>query len=110
MNTFGAPPKKKSKLPVIAAVALAAVILVGAGIFTASKLIDNNGDGGNISEASGNPTADTAEYSKTDEKRIASIISEAEALADLPNDAALLEKSGSGTPEEGGGINAGRRE
>lgn len=80
VNTFGAAPKKKIKLPVIAALALAAVILVGVGIFAVSKLI-GPGDGGSTSETSGQPTAGTIDYSKSDEKQIASIISEAEALA-----------------------------
>lgn len=80
VNTFGAAPKKKNKMPVIIAAGLAAVILVGAGIFAVSRLADT-GKGGNSSEASDNPSSDTADYSKFDDEQIASIISEAEDLA-----------------------------
>lgn len=66
VNTFGETPEKKSKLPVIAAV-LGVVILVGAGIFAAFRLI-------------GNDNKDP--YSPFDRKQIASIISEAEDLAE----------------------------
>ena len=82
VNTFGAAPKKKSKLPVIAALGLGAVVLVAAVIFAASSLMNHNGDSGDTSEASGKPTAETADYSKFDEEQIAAIISEAEALVD----------------------------
>lgn len=80
VNTFGAVPKKKSKLPVIAAVALAVVILAGVGIFAVSRL-SGPGDGDSTGETSGQPTAGTADYSKFDEEQISSILSEAEALA-----------------------------
>ena len=77
VNTFGSAPKKKSKMPVVIAAVLAVVLLVGAGIFAVPKLFDGN----NSTES--NETSETAiaNYSKFDEEQIASIISEAEALA-----------------------------
>ena len=84
VNTFGATPKKKNKLPAIIASVLAVVILVGAGIFFVPKFIGND-DSDNSRETSGEssdePTSETADYSSFDDERIASIISEAEALA-----------------------------
>ena len=66
VNTFGSAPKKKSKMPAVIAAVLAVVLLVGAGIFAVPKLLDGG---------------DSTNYSKFDEEQIASIISEAEALA-----------------------------
>lgn len=80
VNTFGSAPKKKSKMPVVIAAVLAVVLLVGAGIFAVPKLFDDN-DTTDPSETSGTNTSETADYSKFDEEQIASIISEADALA-----------------------------
>ena len=80
VNTLGSAPKKKSKMPVVIAAVLAVVLLVGAGIFAVPKLFDDN-DTTDPSETSGTNTSETADYSKFDEEQIASIISEAEALA-----------------------------
>lgn len=80
VNTFGSQPKKKSKMPAVIAAVLAVVLLVGAGIFAVPKLFDGN-DSTEPGETSGQTTSETADYSKLDEEQIASIISEAEALA-----------------------------
>ena len=66
VNTFGSAPKKKSKMPAVVAAVLAVVFLVAAGIFAVPKLIGDN---------------ESVHYSKFDEEQIASIISEADALA-----------------------------
>lgn len=66
VNTFGSAPKKKSKMPAVIAAVLAVVLLVGAGIFAVPKLLDGG---------------DSTDYSRFDEEQIASIISEAGALA-----------------------------
>ena len=66
VNTFGSASKKKSKMPAVIAAVLAVVLLVGAGIFAVPKLLDGG---------------DSTDYSKFDEEQIASIISEADALA-----------------------------
>ena len=66
VNTFGSAPKKKSKMPAVIGAVLAVVLLVGAGIFAVPKLLDGG---------------DSTDYSKFDEEQIASIISEADALA-----------------------------
>lgn len=87
VNTFGSAPKKKNKMPAVIAAVLAVVLLVGAGIFVVPNLIGNNGSinsgetsGNNSSETNSTPS-ETVDYSKFDEEQIASIISEAEALA-----------------------------
>lgn len=80
VNTFGSAPKKKSKMPAVIAAVLAVVLLVGAGIFAVPKLFDGN-DTTDSGEISGTNASDTADYSKLDEEQIASIISEADALA-----------------------------
>lgn len=80
VNTFGSAPKKKSKMPALIATVLAVVLLVGVGIFAVPKLLDGN-DSTDSSETSGETTSDTADYSEFDEEQIASIISEADALA-----------------------------
>ena len=80
VNTFGSAPKKKSKMPALIATVLAVVLLVGVGIFAVPKLLDGN-DSTESSETSGETTSDTADYSDFDEEQIASIISEADALA-----------------------------
>lgn len=80
VNTFGSAPKKKSKMPAVIAAVLAVVLLVGAGIFAVPKLLDGN-DSTDPGETSSQTTSETADYSKFDEEQIASIISEAEALA-----------------------------
>ena len=79
-NTFGATPKKKNKLPVVLAAVLSVVILVSAGIFVVPRFIGNNVSD-NPSVTSGEPAPETADYSPFDDEQIASIISEAEALA-----------------------------
>lgn len=76
VNTFGATPKEKNKLPAVIVAVLAVVILVGAGIFAIPKFTSND-DSDKSSEASD----ETADYSPFDEEQIASIISEAEVLA-----------------------------
>lgn len=80
VNTFGSAPKKKSKMPALIATVLAVVLLVGVGIFAVPKLLDGN-DSTDSSETSGETTSETAGYSEFDEEQIASIISEADALA-----------------------------
>lgn len=76
VNTFGSAPKKKSKVPAVIAAVLAAALLVGVGIFAVPKLLNGN-DSTDLSDTSG----EAADYSKFDEEQIASIISEADALA-----------------------------
>lgn len=80
VNTFGSAPKKKSKMPAVIAAVLAVVLLVGAGIFAVPKLLNGN-DSTDSDETSGQTTSETADYSKFDEEQIATIISEADALA-----------------------------
>ena len=80
VNTFGSAPKKKSKVPVVIVSVLAVMILVGAGIFAVPKLLDGD-DSANPSETSSETTSETTDYSEFDEEQIASIISEADALA-----------------------------
>ena len=80
VNTFGSAPKKKSKMPAVIAAVLAVVLLVGAGIFAVPKLLNGN-DSTDPDETSGQTTSETADYSKFDEEQIATIISEADALA-----------------------------
>lgn len=80
VNTFGSSPKKKSKMPAVIATVLAVVLLVSVGIFAVPKLLDGN-DSADPSETSGETTSDTADYSEFDKEQIASIISEADALA-----------------------------
>lgn len=80
VNTFGSAPKKKSKMPAVIAAVLAVVLLVGVGIFAVPKLLDGN-DSTDPEETSGQTTSETTDYSKFDEEQIASIISEADALA-----------------------------
>lgn len=80
VNTFGSAPKKKNKMPAVIAAVLAVVLLVGAGIFVVPKLIGDNETVEN-GENSGSTPSETVDYSKFDEEQIASIISEAEALA-----------------------------
>lgn len=80
VNTFGSQSKKKSKMPAVIAAVLAVVLLVGAGIFAVPKLLDGN-DSTDPGETSSQTTSETADYSKFDEEQIASIISEADALA-----------------------------
>ena len=75
VNTFGAQPKKKNKLPAVIAAVLAIIILIGAGVYFLPKLIDGN------SSTSDEGTSDSADYSQYDQEQIAAIISEAEALA-----------------------------
>ena len=66
VSTFGSAPKRKSKMLAVIAAVMAVVLLVGVGIFAVPKLIGDN---------------ESVDYSKFDEEQIASIISEAEALA-----------------------------
>lgn len=80
VNTFGSAPKKKNKMPAVIAAVLAVVLLVGVGIFAVPKLIDDN-ETTESGETSSNTPSETVDYSKFDEEQIASIISEAEALA-----------------------------
>lgn len=80
VNTFGSAPKKKSKVPVVIVSVLAVMILVGAGIFAVPKLLDGD-DSANPSKTSSETTSETTDYSEFDEEQIASIISEADALA-----------------------------
>lgn len=80
VSTFGSPPKKKSKMPAVIAAVLAVVLLMGVGIFAVPKLIGDN-ETIKSGETSSNTPSETVDYSKFDEEQIASIISEAEALA-----------------------------
>ncbi len=80
VGTFGSLSKEKSKLYAVIAAVLVVVLLAGVGFFAIPKLFDrNNSDDPN--ETSSETTAETANYSKLDEEQIASIISEADALA-----------------------------
>ena len=80
VNTFGSAPKKKSKMPAVIAAVLAVVLLAGTGIFAIPKLLDGY-DSTDPGGTSGQTTSETADYSKFDKEQIASIISEADALA-----------------------------
>ena len=80
VDTFGSTPKKKSKLPAIIAVVLAIAVLIGAGIFAIPKLVGDN-DNSDSTDSTDKSSVSEKDYSKTDEKEIASIISEADALA-----------------------------
>lgn len=80
VSTFGPAPKRKNKMPAVIAAVLAVVLLVGVGIFAVPKLIGDN-ETTESGEAPGNTPSETVDYSKFDEEQIASIISEAEALA-----------------------------
>lgn len=75
IDTFG--ENKKSRAPAVIAAALAAVLLVGGGIFLISKIVRNN-DGGQ-ERLSGKTNG---LYSDFDEEQIASIIEQAEMLAE----------------------------
>lgn len=59
-SAVGAAPKKKSKLPAVLVAVLAAVLLVGVGIFAVPKLIGNNGtaDGEGVTDVTSNTEAD----------------------------------------------------
>lgn len=76
VNTFGSQPKKKSKMPAVIAAVLAVILLVGVGVFAVPKLLDDNN-----STDPNETNSKTSDYSKFDEEQIASIISEADALA-----------------------------
>ena len=80
VNTFGVAPKKKSKIPAVIAAVLAVVLLVGTGIFAVPKLLDGK-DSTEPGETSSQTTSETVDYSKFDEEQIATIISEADAMA-----------------------------
>ena len=80
VNTFGSMPKKKSIMPAVIATVLAIVLIVGVGIFAVPKLLDGN-DNTDSSETTNETTSETSDYSEFDEEQIASIISEADALA-----------------------------
>ena len=64
--------KKKNKMPAVIVAVLAVIVLAGVGIFVVPKLFSSKTIG-NLSKSEN--------YSKLDEEQIASIISEAEALA-----------------------------
>lgn len=80
VNTFGPAPKKKSKIPAAIAAALAVVLLVSVGVFALPKLFDGN-TSTDPSGTSGEAPSGTIDYSEFDEEQIASIISDADALA-----------------------------
>jgi serine/threonine protein kinase len=80
INTFGSVSKKKNKLPSMLVTVLVIALVAVIGIFAASKLSDEN-DRTDPREASSETTFETTDYAKFDEEQIASIISEAEALA-----------------------------
>lgn len=83
IDNFGSS-RKRNKLPAIVAALLAVAVLVGAGIAIIPKLI-----GGNEShvdtDANGEASADSENvaYSQYDEDMIASIVSEADSLAEV---------------------------
>ena len=79
IGTFGNVPKKNS-FPKVIATVLAATVLMGIGIFVVPKLINRNSEDG-LSDNSVTTTSEMEGYSKRDEEKIASIITEAEALA-----------------------------
>lgn len=84
IGTFGG--NKKSRAPAIIASVLAVALLAGAGIFVIPKLVKNNaGDQESLSEDNAKDAASEETkgvYSDFDEERIASIIEEAEILAE----------------------------
>ena len=87
VNTFGSTPKKNN-LPKIIVAVLAVVLLVGAGIFAVPKLFDGDGTNNGTEASTGTnegTTSETSDYSKQDEERIATIIAEADALAQEEN-------------------------
>lgn len=79
IGTFGNAPRKNNSLKIVATV-LAATMLMGIGIFAVPKLINRSGESG-LSNNSLTTIFETEGYSKLDEEKIASIITEAEALA-----------------------------
>ena len=90
VNTFGSAPMKKSKVPVVIVSVLAVMILVGAGIFAVPKLFDVSESADHDKSPSGETTSETDDYnmifgtddsSRIEDEQIASIISEADALA-----------------------------
>ncbi len=86
-NTFGTP-KKRARLQLLIVVALAAVILVCAGLFALPKLIGDGESGdtpGKISSENSDTSSKIADYSKLDEEHIAAIIEEADTLAKNEN-------------------------
>ena len=80
VNTFGTMPKKKSKVPAVIVTVLAVILLVCAGIYAAPRVLDGN-DSTDLSETAVKTTPESTEYFEFDEEQVASIISEAEALA-----------------------------
>ena len=81
---------KKSKVPVVIVSVLAVMILVGAGIFAVPKLFDVSESADHDKSPSGETTSETDDYnmifgtddsSRIEDEQIASIISEADALA-----------------------------
>lgn len=80
VNTFGSAPKKKSKLPAVIAAILAVVLLGGAGAFVVPKLLSGS-ESTEPSEAARETETETVDYSKFDDEQIASIITDADALA-----------------------------
>jgi len=95
VNTFGSAPKKKSKLPAIIAAVLAAVILIGVGIFAIPKFLGDN-DSSASDNSTDKSTVKEKDYSRTEEKEIAAIISEAEALANEEDYEGALAKVNAG--------------
>lgn len=79
VNTFGSTQNKKNKMPAVIAAMLAVVLLVSVGIFVVPKLLD--GINTDPSETFDGTVSETADYSEFDKEQIASIISEADALA-----------------------------
>lgn len=80
VNTFGTTPKKKSKTPAVIITVLVIILLVCAGIYAAPRVLDGN-DSTDLSETAVKTTPESTEYFEFDEEQVASIISEAEALA-----------------------------
>ncbi len=66
VNTFGTTPKKKNKMPIVIAMVLTIVFIVSVGIFIIPRFVGDNKNGN---------------YSKLDEEQIATIMTEAEELA-----------------------------
>ncbi|MBQ8287922.1 MAG: protein kinase [Clostridia bacterium] len=87
VNTFGSVPKKKSKLPKVLLLLLLILLLIGGGIFAAAQMINNG-----IAPGNGDGPSQTQTNTSEDGEKIASIISEAEALVSQNNYAAALSK------------------
>ena len=90
VNTFGSELKKKGKMLAVIASVLA-VLIVSVGIFSVPKSLDEN-DSTDPNETLSETTSETGDYHDLDAQQIASIISEADALAAEENYEGALAK------------------